>query len=564
MTERVTLRQFMGRLRVGRDRRPLTFFPTLNDAIDAYDRRDPSTGLPAYLQMLISVVKKWGKSHFLTVLDLHELYFGSVPGEPDRLVVRVANDLEQALLGHTQAVQLIRRLPKLDAATKILKNEIVFEEVITNPYTGGRHTEIHRVLYLPLDIPTSFGKDQTLMTGDEIWAWRNYAILEALAPSPARSFSRTVFASHAGLRHQQKPGVPLYDLERRVEAGDDPQLWGLILRGPEAWKAVPWITRPFIEAQRKQLATVPSRYRRLWENVPAGADGDSFLAEGELEAAIDRELEEPAEGERWQSYTCGVDLGLKRDYTAVVVTHVDPTTYRIVADVVRVWRGSPERPVSLSEVEEELVRLHTRFHFDQLTIDSWNASLLAERLRARGVRMVDEIAITPAVLDRLATELKSWFSGRLVTLPDHPVLVEQLESLTVAEVGRRKDLARFIHKPGMHDDAVFALALAGSALDREVGRSVLPPSFRGCDRALNVANFAASSCFLVDKLAGYVPSGDPACKECRGWIFAKGAYRQHLEKGGEAVGVREFRRRHLGENAFTEGVAVDRWVSSNL
>ncbi|MGE3511921.1 MAG: hypothetical protein AB7N65_23915 [Vicinamibacterales bacterium] len=95
----------------------------------------------------------------------------------------------------------------------------------------------------------------------------------------------------------------------------------------------------------------------------------------------------------------------------------------------------------------------------------------------------------------------------------------------------------------------------------QIGRVALPESFNRCDRAMNIAGFEPTRCFLVAKgAAGYMPPGnsDPVCRECSGWKFLRQAYADHVAAGGERMSLRTFRSRLL-DNEFVGRARQATW-----
>ena len=189
---------------------------------------------------------------------------------------------------------------------------------------------------------------------------------------------------------------------------------------------------------------------------------------------------------------------------------------------------------------------------------------MAERLRMRGVHDVRATAITPALLDSLATGLKGLFSGRLIRLPNHPELIEQLENLRGVEQ-RRRDLVKFDSGKGSgaaaHDDLVFGLMLSADLQERAIGRAVLPAGFSECYRAATLP-FDPGSCYLLG--GGYFPSGCPSCAACPGHLYVKGAYADHVGRGGERMDLRTFRRLHIADNEYTSRWKANDWAGAML
>ena len=290
-----------------------------------------------------------------------------------------------------------------------------------------------------------------------------------------------MWASYAGLKSQQRPGVPWFDLLTRGRRGDDPSLFFSHIGGPDGWRQIPWITEAWVESMRRQFEFVPSKFRRLVFNEPSSSD-NAFLTVQEVRDARDATLTEPTQPDLFASYALGIDLGLTHDWTAAVLVHLDRNR-KAVVDLTRTWRGSKGRPVNLADVEEEIVTLSQRFRPSRIVVDAWQAEYLRQRLYNRGVEGVQTTTIDPAHLDKLATLTKSVFAERAIRIShgEHDLL-EQLETLEAQEMGaknRRRDRLRFTSGRGTtaaqaHDDIALAMSLALEVLEerrRGIARS---------------------------------------------------------------------------------------------
>lgn len=320
-------------------------YPEQERVLDAWDALDPLTGLPLYPEVALLWMKKAGKSTIGAGLVLAELVAGT---DPDREIIVVASDFAQSKdIVFASAVRFVRRDPWLTKHVRVLNSELVYKQTITDHATGGRHTEDHIVRAVPSrDARSLHGANQTLTCFDEFHSANDYATVEALAPSPTRRCSRTLYTTYVGLRSQQREGVPIWDLWHRWQEGTSPSLFVSYIGGPDGWKLVPWIKPSFIETQRKRFAAVPSKFKRLWQNEWSAGDEGSFLTGEEIHSAIDLTLGEPAQGTPGISYTIGVDLGLTFDWSAVVLSHIGHD-HKLVVDAVRYWRGTRARPVSI-------------------------------------------------------------------------------------------------------------------------------------------------------------------------------------------------------------------------
>ena len=152
-------------------------------------------------------------------------------------------------------------------------------------------------------------------------------------------------------------------------------------------------TEAWIERQRKILESNPSRFNRVILNIPGGIDG-GLITTAELQAALAPIREPAALTDRcWAA----VDLGVRFDWTAVLIGHVDNEA-KLVVDVIRTWRPTPDKAVSLLDVTDELRSLYRRFPWTDLRLDQSQSRLIAEMLQRDSI---------PCWVERSDLELES-------------------------------------------------------------------------------------------------------------------------------------------------------------
>jgi len=535
------------------------------EVIAALDAIDPATGLRRWPIVYMSWARKCAKDFSFMAYVLFHLAFDRWEKEP-RYAAIAAWDAEQTAISRRSGEQLIERHDWLRKSYRVLRNTIIFTEEVREPQTGGVYTVEHLAEFLSRDTKGTHGLNISLKIHNEFWADTSYDFEEALVVSPSRRSPVTIYASYHGLRQDERPGVPLFDLHQRVRAGDarifHSYIGGEGDRAPE--KLVPWRTPQWKADQAALFAHAPNRFRRMVLNVPAGPDA-GLVSFAELEDAR-VSLSEPTTREPGCTYFLCGDLGAVHDWTVLIVGHLD-TRNRLVVDLTRDWQGSHDRPVSFMEVGEEIVTLHRRFRLERCVLDAWQAHLMVEQLQRRQVP-ASIIALDSGTLDRYVTQLKQAFVRRAIRIPDRLTdLREQLESLQAIEAGRRRDLLKFSpsvttgNTARSHDDLAVALAMLIDQTQGALGRNALPLSFTSCYKAASVATFSPMSCFLVNPNGGYVPSGDPSCRACPGWIWAQRAYEDYCERerDSERDDIRSWRRKHVDENDYTGMAQQARW-----
>ncbi len=237
-------------------------------------------------------------------------------------------------------------------------------------------------------------------------------------------------------------------------------------------------------------------FARLWLNEWSAGSGDA-IDPADLESAFS--LPGPArEPEYGQAYVAGLDLGLARDASALVmvgksvgwterrasgepvpvsstlaamadlglitpreseveVTYHPPTGKLQLASV-DVWRPPRGGRVEIEPIEQRVVELHRRFGLLCVAYDPWQSEYLAERLRKQRVPCLP-VPFAPANLTSMATEVLSGFRDRIVNLYRQDDLQRDLQRLRIVEKGYGIRLDSPRGQSG-HGDAATAFCLA--------------------------------------------------------------------------------------------------------
>ena len=177
----------------------------------------------------------------------------------------------------------------------------------------------------------------------------------------------------------------------------------------------------------------------------------SFLDPAVVDASFT--LEGPALDRGGSGYVGALDLGVVHDRTVFALGHREGD--RVLLDRMQCWQGSRAHPVDFAEVEAFIVGAHGRFGFE-LRLDPWQGLDLAQRLRARGVR-VEEYSFTTASKQRLAATLLSTINVGNLALYEAEGLRDELLALRLVQMS--SGAWSFDHKRGGHDDRAVALAL---------------------------------------------------------------------------------------------------------
>lgn len=346
-----------------------------------------------------------------------------VLGHPGQQLFCCAADEDQAKLLFEDVRDKFLRSSLLRGSVKITTREIIV--------TATRS----RLRVLSSDAPTAYGLRPDWIAVDELAEWRRRELWDSLwSATGKRPTCRMLVISTAGWDHTSIAWEVRQNAEREAD-------WYFAARGPCA----SWIRPEWIEQQRR---TLPAHvFARLHESRWVEGAG-AFLSESEVAVVFSEEL--PANG---GTVAVGCDLGVSRDAAVIAQVRADPSG-SVVVDRLLVHTPRRAEKVDLMDVEDDLATLASAAHAT-VVVDPWNATLLGQRLRQRGIR-VEEYVFTRESRGKLfATLLDLVRNGRLRCRP-HDRLRHELLGLEVTEAasGWRVD-----HRRSGSDDATVAVAL---------------------------------------------------------------------------------------------------------
>jgi hypothetical protein len=232
----------------------------------------------------------------------------------------------------------------------------------------------------------------------------------------------------------------------------------------------PWLDPADIEEARKR--NPPARYLRLWWGIWASGAGDALDAD-DLKAAISLKAEPMRGNEPFFCFVGGLDLGVRRDHSAIVILGHHWKTKRVHLAHCESWAPLPGRQVDLPAVQERTYELARQFRCP-VFYDPWQAELMAEQLRRRGSRMIERPFVGKN-LNEMAVKLLEMFRERRVTLYDDPPLIRDLGRLSIVERSFGFKIEAPKDAGGGHCDRglAFAIALPG-AVDSAIVSSGMP------------------------------------------------------------------------------------------
>jgi len=222
-----------------------------------------------------------------------------------------AADKEQARILRDAIARLLALNPWL-AQLLDVQNWVVRTVAIGHP---GRDSQLE---ILSCDVNNSYGLLPNFIVCDEITHWGpsgDQMFHSLLSSAAKRSSCMFAILTNAGNGRGES-----WQWKIRESAQQSPAWHFNSLDGPKA----SWITPETLEEQRGFLP--PKVYARLWENQ--WCSGGDALDADDIEACITADGPHHQE-ERGFDYIAGLDLGVKRDHTALVILGVHRKSQRI-------------------------------------------------------------------------------------------------------------------------------------------------------------------------------------------------------------------------------------------
>jgi hypothetical protein len=399
---------------------------------DIFQTKDKN-GLRVYNDVLIGQIKKSGKSSVASGVALFMLFCDPIFGEPNE-IYSIASDKDQASIIWNKTKRAIERNPILLASVRLYRDSIVV------PSTGN----LYKVL--SSDSFSAHGLNPTCVIGDEIWNQKNRDLLDALQFSPTRKQPLRFIVTYAG--SGTDPQNFLYQLYEKGMRKENPRMYFHWSHVPE----VSWITPEFIEERRRELP--PAVFQRFWENKWTGGENSFFTREDVMQCR-DEFLKPKVQGEEGNQYFYGCDLGLTKDKTASVILHLDKQSGNVIVDSIKTWTGNKKNPVSISEIEGDMLLASQNFPNLKIVVDPWNLKGSIERLK-RHCR-IEEYTFSSSNVDKLSRNLYFYVHGGLLKFYPYPELERELLSLSLLQ---KTYGYRFDHPSSQFSDHAMALSMA--------------------------------------------------------------------------------------------------------
>ena len=458
---------------------PIAFFGMLKwidgrpllSTVEPYRRHILSTVLyefdgdrPRYNFALTGRGKKNFKTTDLILATLYRFVAWHSPAGNDCFVL--ANDEGQAADDLKLAKLLIAANPDLAAEVEVQAKQIVRRD--------GRGT----LAILPArDSAGAHGKTFSICGFDEIHAYKDYSLFEALAQDPTRHDSLTWVTSYNAMN--ARAGVPIYDFMNQGKAGDDERMFfswysgsyttdpALVDAAEPEVRANPsmasWGNDGYLAQQKRRLPTY--RYRRLHLNEPGAPDGAAFDADKVMAAVVPKRGRlQPETGQR---YFAHVDMsGGSKDDAVLGIAYKDRETGKaVLASVMSQSGKAPFNPrTAVSKFATEI----KAYGLSRVRGDNYAGMTFKADFASFGITYIDD--------NRSASDLYEAIEPALnageVELLDDAKLIDQWVSL----VWKGNKIS---HQSGEHDD--YVTAACGALLGVSDGKQplVIPSSMVG-------------------------------------------------------------------------------------
>jgi hypothetical protein len=244
--------------------------------------------------------------------------------------------------------------------------------------------------------------------------------------------------------------------------------------------SAPWMDPAEVAEAKRNLPV--SAFARLFENRWSQTEDRLFNAD-DLAACVT--LDGDVEARSGCSYVVGVDAALRRDRAVVMVGHLEDRGVDAALAVDRIDVFDPRgREVDLDALEQLIEVRARQYHGATVIYDPAVMQQAAQRLKSRGVRMVEHIFAAASNNRRTLLLLQLAREHRL-RLPNDRELIDEMLNVRLRELS--PGVYRYDHDSSKHDDRVTALSLVALQLLEHAGgpartssqtaaRKVLPPT----------------------------------------------------------------------------------------
>lgn len=366
-------------------------------------------------EKVVACGRKWGKTTTAMFFVIERAFEMG----PDKIIWWVmpsytqCRDVQREMKQMFKGTGLIKGAPKRPEYKVILNNgtEIIFKSTDKPDYLRGANPHL-AVLDEARDMP------------DDVW----YSVIR---PNLAARKAETLIISTPRKNHW---------FEREFLRGQDPKETDVI-----SWNAPSWQNPYMVEEAELLKRVMPEN---AWKQEIAA----EFVDEGggvfeNLEFVVDDRLPIQSEPEVDKVYYMGVDLAIKRDYTAIVI--ID--NHGIVRYVDRFNK------VTWATVEAKILALAQRFNATIILDSTGVGDPIYEVIKEQWYQ-TEPFGFTGKSKQMLIEKLIMAIERREILLPPHEDLIDEMKSLRY-DISDKGHIS-YASPPNKHDDLVMALGLA--------------------------------------------------------------------------------------------------------
>lgn len=460
------------------DRKPITVHEPWRSILTAAFTPDPVTGKLLYSTVILSCVKKSGKSLYAGGVTA---WFAECISPPGDEILLVANKREQVLARVFRDLTLARENhPLLKKAWKVQTKRIE-----TSNGTS--------IIGITTEAGGEAGANPGLIVHDELWAWTagpDERLFAELSPVPNKLNSIRLIVTYAG--YSSTSTVLWREYEAAMACPPHPDFAHLtddegkpVVRASREtrtfcyWDHVPrmpWQTDADGQAyyQDQERKCLPSEFLRLhrnrWTSGEEGIDMDWW------DACVDPDYE-PPESMPTVYLALGADASFKKDLTAVMTVYKKGG--RFYLGPYKWWQPDPKKEeFDVEATAGDYIRgLKGRYRVRCGNYDSYQFASCALGLKRQGFR-IEEFKQSQDNAKRMGNKIVEVLRHRKIVLPPDKFLRQQAASVTLKVSADGVQLT----KAGARNkkiDSITALSMALLAAeklpdsDKPVGASVM-------------------------------------------------------------------------------------------
>lgn len=231
---------------------------------------------------------------------------------------------------------------------------------------------------------------------------------------------------------------------------------------PEEWlffqhaKPAPWITEADL-AESERTNPRP-RHLRLFYGVWVDGSSDAITPE-DLAAAFAAEVPMLNRAERGWTYWSGLDIGVRKNWTALVTIGRHAKTGRLRVANVRTWKPPRGGKVDLDDVLQAVLAEHKAFRFSRMSCDPNQCEAIVQAAAKKNVPIETRDQNGKTLVSQCMAVLDA-FSSRRIDCPPHAMLEHDIRHVRLEERQYGFRLVSHVSADGSHGDTCSAMSIA--------------------------------------------------------------------------------------------------------